>query len=245
MTWGLLKRIRLLGAMVATLSLAAAGSAQAVVTTNGCGGSTSCTMAELFANGSISIGNVTFDNWSLNTGDTEFTPANATVSGFDPVPLSDPGQSVLSLRVTFNPALVPDPSLLVAFTFDVSVAGSGVLTQGALSLTSFSSTQGTSIIVASDIVGPGVTLGVGFPLSSVPGTTFAPLPDVTSFTQDTEIQAEASSIGSPGLIAFDYSYILAAPPANLPEPASVLLLGLGLAGLGLAGRGAWRQRPTA
>ena len=88
------KNISLFGAMAMATVFAFAMSTNlsyAAVSTSGCAGAISCTLAELDSGGSITIDDTTFSSWSVDVNDSSATAAdlsNVTVTGDDTDPVN-------------------------------------------------------------------------------------------------------------------------------------------------------------
>ena len=235
MNWGQSKNLILSSAAAALLAVAVPGAAQASVATSGCGGGTSCTLQQLFDGGSISIANFTFDNWSLEQNDgSGVTPTDVTVTGVDVMPPGgDP--ATIGLIFEFSPALTTGSFVEFDFDWDASASGSGVFTDIALDLITFSTPGDSFVEVGSNFSNGGAgSVRVGDPN---PGTSDSEAQaSITGFSQDTDIQMEAD-MGNPSLTRFDFTYTVEGvqsnmPPVDMPEPASFAMLAFGLAFLG-------------
>jgi hypothetical protein len=218
------------------LLLSAALPAQAVVVTTGCVGGSSCTLAELYAGGTIAINDVLFDSWVLNFDDPgSVDETTITVTGIDEVPDGgDPSKATVGLDFDIAPPLAFE-FLEYDFDFDASmVATTRVLTGASLELTGFSVAVPADAFVEVNSALSGVLLSVDNSGPLLDAETF---PDTASLTVDADIQMEEFDVGGlPSLSGFDYRFTVMRTtlPQPAPEPSTLLLLGIAV--LGVAAR---------
>ncbi len=219
----------------------------AAVSTTGCVNSDSCTLAELYAGGTITINDVAFNNWTLNLDDGGLDETTVLVSGVDETSGS------MGLNFFADPAL-SFSFLEYDFDFDISVLGAStrVLTGITLDLLDSLISEDAFVEVNSDLdLGTGFGQGNLLSVTDVlnpPGTdiltdTLA-LASLTSLVVGADIQMEAFETILPSLSEFEYTITLrdTAPP-TVPAPATLLLLLFGGIGFTLNSRKKTRRLP--
>jgi MYXO-CTERM domain-containing protein len=199
--------------------------------TTGCASATSCTLAELFAGGTIAVNEVAFGGWTLDFEDTagqgSVDETAIVVSGIDETPI-DPTTGQLGLLFTADPALTFG-FLEYDFQFTATItSGARTLTDVALNLIDASTGGGDNFIeVNADLI-PGGLLSVdtGGPTDS------EALPDLVSLELDPDIQMEEEGGASdPSLSQFSFVLQISGQPVDVPAPPALALLLVGLGGI--------------
>lgn len=197
----------------------------ATVITSGCAETTSCTLTELFAGGSISINDVVFNSWVFNFADGDSVDTSSViVSGVDEAVSPTPGQSTVGLSVTFNPMLSVE---FVEYDFDfiTSIVGSSRLLVGSGLELIESSILGDAFVEVNNAISSGNLLRVDADGPIFDSAVFSGL---TSLISDSDIQMESFDDNPVGLRQFNYVFSVAETVTPAPEPDSLLLLALGL-----------------
>ena len=243
-----------------TLALAAgallalsAGEARAIVLTSGCAAATSCTLAELFAGGSILVNSKIFDDWELEFVDSDGVTPDFTlvvVSGLD-AGAPSPGNGIL---FTGNSELLVTGAdrLDLAIGFTVTELASSVDMNGnSLSIIS-DIVVGTGLVKVGEFVADGSGVGIGQKLVETDPAFGPPIAsDAIGFpvlqkqlTIEKDILLQGSGAADfAELIDFEQRF------SQTPEPGSALMLCVG-AGLLWAlcslrsARGSAAQRTT-
>ena len=207
-----------------------AGSAQAAVVTSGCASATSCTLAELYAGGSITANGVEFGSWALNFDDSD-NPIDAsavTVTGLE-------GMGSASLAFAFDPMLAVEDGEFIEYDFDfvASIIGG-----------SMANIVGAALEIADGAIGadggfdffevnaglPSIAEVLSLDESGIDSTTS--MFSVLSLLADFDFQAEADDGGFAFLSGFVYSIALSEDVSDVPVPGAFLLM---LTALGAGG----------
>ena len=153
---------RMLALAAVVLLALSAGEARAIVLTSGCANATSCTLAELFAGGSIWVNSKGFDDWELEFVDPDGVTPDFTVvvvSGLDDGGVN-PGNGIL---FTGNSELLVTGAdrLDMAIGFTVTELAASVDMDGN-SLTIVSDiVVGTGLVKVGEFVADGSGVGIG------------------------------------------------------------------------------------
>ena len=193
-----------------------AGSAQAAVVTSGCASATSCTLAELYAGGSITANGVEFGSWAL------------TVTVLE-------GMGSASLAFAFDPMLAAEDGEFIEYDFDfvASIIGG-----------SMANIVGAALEIADGAIGadggfdffevnaglPSIAEVLSLDESGIDSTTS--MFSVLSLLADFDFQAEADDGGFAFLSGFVYSIALSEDVSDVPIPGAFLLM---LTALGAGG----------
>jgi hypothetical protein len=224
-----------LGRMLALVAVAllalSAGEARAIVLTSGCANATSCTLAELFAGGSIWVNTKIFDDWELESIDSDGVQPNFTVvvvSGLDAGGIN-PGNGIL---FTGNSELLVTGAdrLDMAIGFTVTELAASVDMDGN-SLTIVSDiVVGTGLVKVGEFVADGSGVGIGQKLVETDPAFGPPIAtDAIGFpvlqkklTIEKDILLQGSVPGdSAELVSFEQRF------SQVPEPDAALMLCIG------------------
>ncbi|MEE4207845.1 MAG: VPLPA-CTERM sorting domain-containing protein [Parvularcula sp.] len=234
------KLARSLCAVAASASLSFGLSAQAAVTTTGCGIDDACTVAELENGGTISIDDVLFDSWgSENVG----APFGGLELGTINVVGSSDASSV-RLDFSFAPSLQLNASTFAEFVIDfgASVSPSRTITGARVSLGSASlSSSGNSDFAAVQVglTSEGEVGEVVISSTDLVTNASFDLGTLTALSALIDIQGEAEEDASANLTGFSVVFFLEGelqPDAAIPVPGAALLMLSGLAGAGVLQR---------
>jgi hypothetical protein len=217
-------------AAVALLALSA-GEARAIVLTSSCAAPTSCTLAELFAGGSIWVNTKIFDDWELESIDPDGVSPDFTlvvVSGLDDLAPS-PGNGILftgggellvsgadrldlaiGFTVTELAASLDMDGNSLTIVSDV-VVGSGLVKVGEFVADASGIGIGQKLVETDPAFGPPVaTDAIGFPLLQ------------KKLTIEKDILLQGSVPGdSADLVSFEQRF------SQVPEPDAALMLCVG------------------
>ncbi len=225
-----------LGLALAGVLSAGSREAQAVVTTFGCAGASSCTLAELFGGGAIQVNALLFQNWEL-----EFIDPDGVQPDFSLIVVEgkDDGGQVPGNGVRFSGngelSVAGAHRLDMAIGFTVTAISAGIV-GNSLDLSSFTvtATSVNSYAAVAEFVtdGSGVALGEK-EVDSDPILTDAivfrfallPSPGETELIVEDDILLVSDVAGdSVNLDVFEQRF-------QLPEPGGSVMLGAGLVGL--------------
>ena len=222
--------------------------AQAAVITAGCASATSCTLEELFNGGSITVGDVTFDNTSLDSGLSQGS-VQADASAIIVTGVEAP--TTATLNFNFLPANI---SLItgdfIDFIFDMTATITGVRTFDGATLTydplNVLGTTDGYLAYEAQFNGSGGPLLAAFldrNPTRIPIEQFAASESVALTGSSLAIQLLVLSevFGTGGLAdvaGFSLELSLAgdAPASEVPLPAALPLMIAGLAGFRFIGR---------
>lgn len=235
----------LVSAMAAALvALSAAAPASASVLTSGCAGAASCTLAELYGGGSITINDVSFNGFTFNFGNGLALDDEAiTVAGVDE---TTPG--VVGLTFMFDPAVAVafDDFLEYDWNFDASInAGVREIVEAFLGIDASDSFGDAFVEVASELSDGAMSLlrvdeGGVFPSTD----TVSFLTALTTLSFGFDIVGEAFEEDAFAEVS-QFRLLLTLkgepPVGEVPLPAAFPLMLAGLAGLGALTR---RRRPN-
>jgi hypothetical protein len=225
-------RLATLSVLVMASITASVPSADAVVSTSGCGAANACTLAELLTPGAFMVVNdKAFANWTLDAsqGLAEGALGNILVAGLDTDPLN-PGLAYLGngqLDVTGNTALQ------LGFHFDVAVVnGSNLrIKDHALALV-----QGTATGTGVAAVDSGILDLLLNPLTAQHVDLTSPVANGTFAQQaivrvNEQINVASSDLESGASLALYAEFFSQEPVSGVPEPAILALVGIGFAGI--------------
>jgi hypothetical protein len=217
------------------------GVAHAGVTTSGCASASSCTLTELYAGGSITGGDVIFDNFFIASGD-DFGSISVNADAVS-VSIVEALNSV-TLQFAFDPALSASGDLdfigyLFSYSADIVAGATSSIVGAALSALD------SQIAIAGDALS-GVDIASGSDFMSIykDGILGASLsdafasPGVSSLSFDTQLSLlgfETAANASLSGFALQISLRAGTAP-EVPLPAALPLFAAGLAGLGFAAR---------
>lgn len=255
-------RYFLITAMASAFSFAATQNTHAAVMTTGCVDGTSCTLQELIDGGTLSIGGVSFNNWSQ---DTNFTSeengivgvpgsvdlAGITVSGVDLVSTGNAGEYTLGLLYTSVNALSLPTTLADAIEaeleldidFDVSTDSTAEITAAELILGNRSLGASDSFVELNFTDNGDINLQVLE--RTIPGLitdtdSHALAAAVNALSLETNIQTGMFTPGTVELFEYEMSFTVnidrVSGPTGVPSPAIFSLMGLGLVAMGFRRR---------
>jgi hypothetical protein len=219
---------------VVVLLLVATREARAFVTTFGCAGASSCTLAELLAGGAIQVNYTRFENWELEFIDTDGVQPDFTqivVEGLDAGGVA-PGDGV---RFVGNGelAVAGADRLDMAIGYTVAEIGAAHEIQGNTLELSSHAVAGSAFITVGEFVADANGTGLGQKevdsdpvLSDEIDLALGPLPvGVPQLIIESDILLQSGVAGdSAQLDTFEQRFAL-------PEPGSPLMLGSALVGL--------------
>ena len=218
-------------------------TANATVTTTGCGGGTSCTMTQLTGGGTITAGSLRFDNFAVlaDAGSATVDESTITLTGLDDMGL-DPGPG---FRLDSNGELMTagGEDLIYAFSFDVTdVNGESTLKDASLAagtnafgFDDFWQVEGR--IPASNIFSDIEIIDGTFEVSQLFDTFDFTLTD--AITARHNINLDSTPAFATGATLTSYTFRV----SQIPEPSTLAMLLLGLAGMAASakrGRGSSR-----
>jgi hypothetical protein len=225
-------------------ALMAAGAAQASsVSTGGFASAAGCTLSELFAGGSIGVGDVTFSNFALVASFADGVP-NVDPSAAFLTGVAALGSAGFGIGFTPAPALdVVDAAIEYAFSFDAAISGSAREMVGlSLSTAGVTRSGDASFSAAADegaIDGIGLAQIIADTLAGVDLSDDASFPAAASASFQVEFDLTVFEAGaSISLSSLDFSVALdGVPPTGVvPLPATVPMLLGGFAMLGMLRR---------
>jgi PEP-CTERM motif-containing protein len=234
-------------AAILTLFCCTVTVTQANVITNGCSNTNaSCTLGELVGGGSIVIDDKSFDNWFVD----DFSTIPVITSGIQVLALDDQSLNT-GLQFNANGQFSVTGLDLIDLDIGFSVStldGSARIKDNSLEINQFVFNAGNAggfINIFEDVVDVnGNLIGEKFVTADNSPPGFFDLFDSASFSPQAMIFVETtillggdSDFDSVSLDRFTqrFSQILE-PATQIPEPVTLMLIGIGLAGLGFARR---------
>lgn len=221
---------------IVVASLLCAGSATrvwAIVTTSGCSSASSCTLAELFAGGTIQVNATRFADWELEFVDPDGVQpsyASIVVEGRDDGGLT-PGDGI---RFSSNSELGVSGSarLDLAIGFTVTSVASNREIQGSSLMILSDSAVGSAFLQVGEFVANPSGVGLG-QTQVITDPAFAPpaasdaieFPDQSGLIVEKDILIQSGAAGdSAELDTFEQRYALPEPEGSAPLAAGALVL---------------------
>lgn len=226
-------------ASAAALLVAAAAPAHAAVTTTGCASADTCTLAELYAGGSIKVGDVTFGGFAANPPQAGLPvdPAGVFLTGVE-------GANTAALDFGFSPDLVAlfDDFLGYFFNYNATVDGASsrtlvsstlsILTNDSLGIAGQALAQVDMGFNATDILSIFKDSQLGNQISNT-----LSLSNLTTLAIAGALRLETYAADSgAGIQSFRFSLGLSGNQNVVPLPAAAPLFLAGLAAFGAARR---------
>jgi len=240
----------------AALAMAASGAQAASVSSTGCASVGNCTLAELFAGGTLRVDDVVFTNFALDPALTEsfngapaFDPAAAVLSGMG-------GTGTAGFDLRFDPALRLDgdgQQLEVFFSFAAAISGSTREMDGlSLAFGSFARSGDASVDANAEqlpLNGTGLAQIIADRFAGVTTSDSAAIAPTTAtpFGLDFGLTVfeQGASVSLSGLdfrVALEGVAPPPPPPSVIPVPAAAPLMIGALSLLGVAARRRRRAR---
>jgi hypothetical protein len=230
--------VRMAGTLAAGAALSFA-SAQAAVTTTGCGGD-GCTLAELTGGGTITVDDVTFDGFALTNNGSGFGGLGLAMGDVTVAGSSDASSVILDFDIDPALAIGPEEFVELVINFNAAVSSMRTITDSVLTLVGATATGGDNFafMQLGLVIGGGVTevfveqFG-GIMDEELVGTLG--LGGLTALAAALDIQGEAEEGMAATLSSFSIAFRLDGdlPPDDVvPVPGAALLMLTGLAGAG-------------
>lgn len=211
---------RLIPSLTLTLLTLLTLPGHATVITSGCTSATSCTLAELYAGGTITINDVLFNHWVFNFADGDpLDENNIIISGIDETTSPTPGLSTVGLGVVLDPTLLAEFAEY-DFDFTGSIIGTTRLFTGSSLQLIGSNVSGDGFVEINNALSTGHLLSVDADGATTSTVNF---PGVASLISDTDIQMESFDGQSVSLREYRYTFNITGNTIAVPEPATVFL----------------------
>jgi hypothetical protein len=229
--------------LITILVFALASNIHALVITNGCADPSKCTMAELFAGGTITVNDKLFDNWNIDEIPTQIDLSQIVILGLDSQPLN-PGihyaagaggqelyfttGEVFGMAFSYTVEALDEKFLIKDNSLGFSGGGSvgEENPYGEASITERVEDQNGNVLGNKEVWAT-LDFNDGFEFDFEDSIIFAPQSLLHIFT---ELYIDSETANNVLISSFTQHF---SQEASIPEPSTLLLLGAGLAGVGL------------